>query len=163
MQGLNSQELAAVLAGLRMLQSHGCPEDLQDIATDGGKTAVLTEEQIDELCEKLNGGAETLLLAFWRHDPVLESFIDEYSVGMQPVGAVYTAQGHIVIANGDRSAFYTLMGHDGKVHALREHDAINLVDPEAEVDCLGSFDSPLPALRAVCSAEGWELKEVGAG
>ena len=51
-------ELAAVLAGLRLLQLAGddLPPDVEMIATDCGQYPPLTDDQIDDLCERLNFG-----------------------------------------------------------------------------------------------------------
>lgn len=52
----NAEELATVLAALRMWQrcpSH--PADLNMIATNGDQLMPLTDAEIDELCERLNG------------------------------------------------------------------------------------------------------------
>jgi len=60
---LNQKELAAVLAGLRMLQSVSLkndgllPVEFADIMTDGGSFEGLDDIEIDELCQRLNGGA----------------------------------------------------------------------------------------------------------
>jgi hypothetical protein len=55
---LDSYELAAVLAGLRLLQgaveSHGFPPGIEEIATNCHEFAPLDAEQIDALCERIN-------------------------------------------------------------------------------------------------------------
>lgn len=57
---LDARELAAVLAGLRLLQNTLDPrpgaEDVADILTDSGRLDPLDADAIDELCERLNGG-----------------------------------------------------------------------------------------------------------
>lgn len=52
---LDRAELAAVLAGLRLLQSsQAVPAGITDIQTDGGEVEPLSLEQIDALCERIN-------------------------------------------------------------------------------------------------------------
>ena len=56
---MNPRELAAVLGGLRELQTiyedfGGWPEEIADVLTDGGTFEALTTEEISELCERLN-------------------------------------------------------------------------------------------------------------
>lgn len=52
---LHAEELAAVLAGLRMIQSAGdLPGPIADIFTNCGELAGLTNDEIDRLCERLN-------------------------------------------------------------------------------------------------------------
>src|SRR5262245_23443803 len=54
---LNDRELAAVLAGLRLLQDHahdGYQEAIVEVASDGGKLDPLNASEIDALCERLN-------------------------------------------------------------------------------------------------------------
>ncbi len=52
---LDRAELAAVLAGLRLLQSsQAVPASITDIQTDGGEVEPLSLEQIDALCERIN-------------------------------------------------------------------------------------------------------------
>ena len=49
-------ERATVLAALRLLQStRHLPADIADIATDGGTLEPMTAEEIDALCEAING------------------------------------------------------------------------------------------------------------
>ncbi|ACB28236.1 hypothetical protein [Methylobacterium radiotolerans] len=48
-------ELAAILAGLRLLQRHDVlPDDIDAILTDAGPR--ITEADIDALCERINAG-----------------------------------------------------------------------------------------------------------
>ncbi|AGH79889.1 hypothetical protein TB9_18220 [Xanthomonas perforans] len=48
-------ELAAILAGLRLLQRHDVlPADIDSILTDAGPR--ITESDIDALCERINAG-----------------------------------------------------------------------------------------------------------
>lgn len=57
MPKLTDAELAMVLVGLRLAQTrvrHQLLEDFRDYFED---SEPLTVEQIDELCERLNGGA----------------------------------------------------------------------------------------------------------
>ena len=77
---LSRRELAAILAGLRLLQAQYSPEagerpnenagaDIQQIATDGGTVQPLSSTKIDELCERLNLGPERVHSALQRiHD-----------------------------------------------------------------------------------------------
>lgn len=55
---LNIRDTAAVLAGLRLLQRGielDCMSDvIRDIATDGGYFTVLSQTEIDALCERIN-------------------------------------------------------------------------------------------------------------
>jgi len=58
---LGNREIAAVLAGLRLLQAEratdvGLSEDIYNIATDGLSFAVLNDVEIDALAEYLNTG-----------------------------------------------------------------------------------------------------------
>lgn len=57
---LDARDLAAVLAGLRLLQNKVDPrtygEDVDEILTDGGRLEPLDLDAIDQLCERLNGG-----------------------------------------------------------------------------------------------------------
>jgi hypothetical protein len=59
---LDSRELATVLAALRFWQRKGL--DLggmeQEIASDGGELTPLTDDEIDDLCRKLNGGEDDI-------------------------------------------------------------------------------------------------------
>lgn len=54
---MDSRELATVLAALRYWQREGLMSDghEQDIATDQGTVDRLSSEEIDGLCERLNG------------------------------------------------------------------------------------------------------------
>jgi hypothetical protein len=56
----NSAELGAVLAGLRLLQlavdENSFPSGIHDIATNGGTAQVLSGDEIDDLCERINCG-----------------------------------------------------------------------------------------------------------
>ncbi len=54
-------ERDAVLAALRLLQSRGCPEDLLDIATNSESHALLSDDGIDTLCERLNSISRPVL------------------------------------------------------------------------------------------------------
>lgn len=47
-------ERDAILAALRLLQARGCPAELLDIATNGESHAILSDDAIDVLCERLN-------------------------------------------------------------------------------------------------------------
>lgn len=53
---LNDREIAAVLAGLRMLQAapNAARENVADVFTNGGTLEALSEAEIDALCERLN-------------------------------------------------------------------------------------------------------------
>jgi hypothetical protein len=51
---LDETERDAILAALRLLQARGCPAELLDIATNGDRHAIASDEAIDALCERLN-------------------------------------------------------------------------------------------------------------
>lgn len=56
---VSGRELATILAALRQRQSYseaGGRDWCQSIATDGGQFNPLDAEEIDELCERINGG-----------------------------------------------------------------------------------------------------------
>ena len=53
----NSQTLAVVLAALRLLEAQGCPPELEDTATDGGRFPLPTADTIDALAFELNEGS----------------------------------------------------------------------------------------------------------
>ena len=58
--GPSNAQVATILAALRFYQhalaTNGfVPEEFQTIATDGGIEVALTVEEIDELCETING------------------------------------------------------------------------------------------------------------
>lgn len=51
------REIATVLAALRLRQRKGWSSDPEQvIATDGGTLEPLTDEEIDDLCERINLG-----------------------------------------------------------------------------------------------------------
>lgn len=50
---LDDRELAAVLAGLRLYQLYG--DEMVDIATNLDEFAPLSEDEVDDLCERING------------------------------------------------------------------------------------------------------------
>lgn len=60
MSKLTVRELSSVLAALRLLQCElatargSLPEDVWDIATNGGTHHALTHDEIDALCQRLN-------------------------------------------------------------------------------------------------------------
>lgn len=57
---LNNEELATVLAALRFYQGELCgnpdcrPDDIHEIATNGGALVSLDDNGINALCERLN-------------------------------------------------------------------------------------------------------------
>ncbi len=57
---LNKREVAAVLAGLRLLECHamdGYQEDgIADIATNGDTIQPLAANEVDDLCQRINTG-----------------------------------------------------------------------------------------------------------
>lgn len=57
---LNARELAAVLAGLRLLECHAMDgyqeEGIADVANMGGTIEPLSAKEIDGLCQRLNCG-----------------------------------------------------------------------------------------------------------
>lgn len=57
---LDRMEMAAVLAGLRLLQSaQEVPAGINEVLTDCGEFAPLSLEQIDALCERINTEGDT--------------------------------------------------------------------------------------------------------
>lgn len=60
---LDRQELASVLAGLRLVQAELArgeylPQGVHDIYDDGGTIEGLSDDQLDELCERINWNDE---------------------------------------------------------------------------------------------------------
>ena len=57
---LNKREVAAVLAGLRLLECHAMDgyqeEGIVDIATNGDTFPPLSADEVDELCIRINTG-----------------------------------------------------------------------------------------------------------
>jgi len=51
---LSPEEVAAILAGLRLLQEGRYSARIEDIATNGGEHDVLADDLIDDLCERVN-------------------------------------------------------------------------------------------------------------
>lgn len=52
---ITPRERGAILAGLRLLQSHASlPLAIEEIATSAGDFSSLSEEEIDTLCERIN-------------------------------------------------------------------------------------------------------------
>lgn len=50
-------EISAILAGLRLLQgSNRVPAPINEIMTNGGDINPLSLDEIDALCERINGG-----------------------------------------------------------------------------------------------------------
>lgn len=62
---VDSQDLAAILCGLRIYQSRfdELKPDLLDIATNGGECQALTPDEVDDLCERLNCSENPKVLA----------------------------------------------------------------------------------------------------
>lgn len=54
MHTLDDAQLAAILAGLRLLQQQGCPADLEEVATNCGRFGLPGNAFLDALCEQLN-------------------------------------------------------------------------------------------------------------
>lgn len=58
---LTPAQIATMLAALRYYQQQGMcdegkrPPDIDDIATDGGSVTALDEDEVDDLCQQLNG------------------------------------------------------------------------------------------------------------
>ncbi len=50
----DDQDTAIVLAGLRLIQAQGVPNDLEDVATGGGEFEIMGDDAIDDLCERIN-------------------------------------------------------------------------------------------------------------
>ncbi len=64
----DDRENAAILAGLRLLQAMRenrlgttaqIDRDIDDVESDGGSLEVLSVEEIDDLCERINSGEIT--------------------------------------------------------------------------------------------------------
>ena len=56
---LQPRQMAAILAGLRILQyTVAVPQEINEILTNGGTTDPLSLGEIDALCEQINMGAE---------------------------------------------------------------------------------------------------------
>lgn len=53
---ISDRELASILAALRLYQRNDCPVDLRDIATNGDTHIILSADEIDALCERINSG-----------------------------------------------------------------------------------------------------------
>ena len=53
---LDDAQVAAVLAGLRLLQRQGCPADLEEVATSCGRFDLPDDDFLDALCEQVNAG-----------------------------------------------------------------------------------------------------------
>lgn len=57
--GIDRYELAAILAGLRLLQATpALPDAIPEIASECGDFAPLDGAQIDDLCERINTATE---------------------------------------------------------------------------------------------------------
>ncbi len=56
MHTLDDAQLAAILAGLRLLQREGCPADLEEVATSCGRFGLPGDAFLDALCEQVNAG-----------------------------------------------------------------------------------------------------------
>lgn len=55
LHAIDDRELATILAGLRLRQRCDLHDyDLMDVATNGGQVQPLTDDEVDELCERLN-------------------------------------------------------------------------------------------------------------
>ena len=58
-EDVDRYELAAILAGLRLLQqTPALPPEIEEIATDCNEFTPLDGEQIDALCERINAVSE---------------------------------------------------------------------------------------------------------
>lgn len=57
MLNLDDAQVAAVLAGLRLLQRQGCPGDLEEVATSCGRFDLPGDGLIDALCEQVNASS----------------------------------------------------------------------------------------------------------
>ncbi|PZX14165.1 hypothetical protein LX81_02964 [Palleronia aestuarii] len=58
-EDVDRYELAAILAGLRLLQlTPALPPEVEEIATDCNEFTPLDAEQIDALCERINAVSE---------------------------------------------------------------------------------------------------------
>ena len=56
MPTLDDAQIAAILAGLRLLQRQGCPADLEEVATSCGRFGLPGGAFLDALCERVNAG-----------------------------------------------------------------------------------------------------------
>ena len=60
MYTLDDAQVAAVLAGLRLLQRQGCPADLEEVATSCGRFDLPGGDLLDALCEQVNAGCSEI-------------------------------------------------------------------------------------------------------
>lgn len=60
----DNEETAIILAGLRTIQRVGVAAPEEDIATDGGAFDVMTDDDIDSLCERLNAAGSLTSAAY---------------------------------------------------------------------------------------------------
>lgn len=51
MHTLDDAQLAAILAGLRLLQQQGCPADLEEVATNCARFGLPCNAFLNALCE----------------------------------------------------------------------------------------------------------------
>lgn len=94
----------------------------------------------------------------WQNQTMLANFVNSYCCGPTPAGIVLTADKALVIATEDRRLFYRLSEVNGDVCATKTSDLINLADPEAESDLVGTYsgdNAAILALSAVCRLQGW--------
>lgn len=101
--------------------------------------------------EKTEAG--TTLAEFFKGEE-MGAFLEEYAVGETPWSASLDGNGRIVLANSDRSVFYTLTtmevpGGADQFWVLRYQDAMDVIDLHSEKWTeIGLADSPQEALHA---------------
>lgn len=54
MDKLDEAQIGIIMAGLRLIQRQGIPDDLMEVATNGFKFDPLDDDEIDALCEQIN-------------------------------------------------------------------------------------------------------------
>lgn len=97
--------------------------------------------------------AGTTLAEFFKGEG-MGAFLEEYAVGETPWSASLDGNGRIVLANSDRSVFYTLTtmevpGGADQFWVLRYQDAMDVIDLHSEKWTeIGLADSPQEALHA---------------
>ena len=93
------------------------------------------------------------LAEFFKSDD-MGAFLEEHAIGETPWSASLDGSGRIVLANSDRSTFYTLTtmdvpGGDDQFWVLRYNDAMDVIDPHSEKWIeVALADTPQEALHA---------------
>ncbi|WP_377806717.1 hypothetical protein [Azospirillum sp. A29] len=94
----------------------------------------------------------------WQNHTMVAGFVNRYCCGPTPAGIVLTASKALIIASEDRRTFYRVSEVNGGVCATKTFDLINLADPEAESDLVGTYsgdNAAILAFSAVCRLQGW--------